>query len=109
MPSPLQAIRRYCAMCASSAQQVAECEFTDCALYPYRQGKTPRSAHYRGQAPEQFSPLRAIRRKCLDCMNGQPKEVRLCPSQDCVLWPFRFGKRPATQKRPVPLRLALPV
>ena len=41
-------------------------------------------------------PLKAIRIKCLDCSAGQPKEVRLCPSHDCALWPYRMGKRPVS-------------
>jgi len=36
----------------------------------------------------------SIRNKCLDCSGGSYKEVRLCPSTDCDLWPYRFGKRP---------------
>ena len=34
---------------------------------------------------------KAIKLKCLDCCCGQAKEVRLCPSQDCPLWNYRFG------------------
>lgn len=41
------------------------------------------------------TPLRAIRAKCLDCCCDSPKEVKLCPSQNCPLWPFRFGHNPA--------------
>ncbi len=41
-----------------------------------------------------MTPLKAIRRKCLECCCGQYKEVRLCPSKDCSLYPFRFGKNP---------------
>lgn len=44
-------------------------------------------------------PLRAIRSKCLDCSCGRAKEVELCPVTNCGLWPFRFGKRPATVAR----------
>lgn len=40
------------------------------------------------------SPLKAIRAKCLDCMCGQSVEIKLCPSEDCPLYPFRFGKNP---------------
>ena len=43
-------------------------------------------------------PLKAIRAKCLDCMCWQPMEVRLCPSPDCTLYPYRFGKRPKVGK-----------
>jgi len=38
------------------------------------------------------SPLVAIRAKCLDCMCYQANEVRLCSSDDCPLWRFRFGR-----------------
>jgi hypothetical protein len=40
------------------------------------------------------SPLKAARSKCLDCCNGSPNEVKLCPAEDCPLHPFRFGKNP---------------
>ena len=40
-----------------------------------------------------LTPLQSIRKYCLWCMNDQPLEVRLCPSDDCPLFPFRFGKR----------------
>ncbi len=39
-------------------------------------------------------PLRAIRLKCVDCSAGQPKEVRLCQSDECPLFLYRFGKNP---------------
>jgi hypothetical protein len=41
-----------------------------------------------------FSPLRAIRAKCLDCSAGQRAEVRLCPVTDCPLHRFRMGRNP---------------
>lgn len=39
------------------------------------------------------SPLRAIRANCLQC-RGSSHEVKLCPIEDCPLFPFRFGKNP---------------
>lgn len=42
------------------------------------------------------SPLRAIREKCIDCMCGYVPEVKRCPSTNCPLWIFRFGKNPTT-------------
>ncbi|MHA1329792.1 MAG: hypothetical protein ACTSR2_01825 [Candidatus Hodarchaeales archaeon] len=39
------------------------------------------------------TPLLAIRKYCLWCMNGSSKEVEQCPSKDCPLYPLRFGKR----------------
>lgn len=41
-----------------------------------------------------YTPLKAIRRKCLDCCSGQIVEVRECPVKDCTLWPYRMGHRP---------------
>lgn len=45
------------------------------------------------------NPIKAIRAKCLDCSNGSPNEVTLCPVQQCPLWPFRSGKNPYRTKR----------
>ena len=41
---------------------------------------------------KRISPLKAIRLKCLECVCWQVAEVKLCPSDDCMLWRFRFGK-----------------
>ncbi len=41
-----------------------------------------------------MTPLQAIRAKCLDCVCFQPKEVQLCPSDDCPLYEYRSGKNP---------------
>ena len=46
-----------------------------------------------------YTPLRAIRRRCLDCCCGSSQEVGLCPVHTCSLYPYRFGKRPGTVKR----------
>ena len=40
------------------------------------------------------TPIKAMRKKCLDCCAGSRKEVRECPVIDCALYPYRFGKRP---------------
>ena len=40
------------------------------------------------------TPIRAIRKKCMDCTCNQPKEIRLCTIIDCPLYPYRFGHRP---------------
>lgn len=42
-----------------------------------------------------LTPLKAIRKKCLDCSCFQPKEVKLCPMTECTLYPYRFGHNPA--------------
>ncbi len=38
------------------------------------------------------SPIKAIRKKCLDCSGGNDAEVRKCVITDCPLYPFRMGK-----------------
>ena len=43
------------------------------------------------------TPIKAMRKNCLDCCCGSRKEVRLCPSVNCALWPYRFGKRPTKE------------
>lgn len=41
-----------------------------------------------------LTPIKAIRAKCLDCMCDSAQEVRLCPCQDCPLYPYRMGRNP---------------
>lgn len=41
-----------------------------------------------------LTPMKAIRKKCLECCNGQVKEVRLCPIKSCALYEYRSGHRP---------------
>lgn len=48
--------------------------------------------------PVVYTPLKAIRKKCLDCSCYQYKEVKLCPLTNCTLWPYRMGKRPQKTK-----------
>ena len=43
--------------------------------------------------------LQAIRAKCLDCMCGSANEVKLCPSKDCSLFPFRLGHNPNIKRK----------
>lgn len=46
-----------------------------------------------------MTPLKAIRQNCLDCMCGNSEEVKKCPSENCPLFPFRFGTNPFNKKR----------
>lgn len=41
-----------------------------------------------------LTPIKAIRKKCLECCCGQRNEVRLCHIKDCALWGYRMGHRP---------------
>lgn len=45
------------------------------------------------------SPIKAIRAKCLECSNDSANEVKLCPVEQCALYPFRFGKNPYRAKK----------
>ncbi len=42
-----------------------------------------------------MTPLKSIRKNCLECSAGSAKEVRLCQIEDCSLYRFRFGKNPS--------------
>ena len=79
-----KAIRERCLNCSAwSYEEVRNCEFTDCSLYPFRSGKGRQNAKVRAKA---------IRQYCLWCAVGQRKEVTLCPCTDCPLFPYRQHK-----------------
>lgn len=40
------------------------------------------------------TPIKAIRKKCLNCCCGSNKEVRECTVIKCAIYPYRFGRRP---------------
>jgi hypothetical protein len=41
-----------------------------------------------------LTPLKAIRKNCLECSNDSSKEVKDCTITDCPLYSFRFGHNP---------------
>jgi len=41
-----------------------------------------------------LTPLKSIRKNCLECSAGSAKEVKLCQIKDCPLYRFRAGKNP---------------
>lgn len=45
-----------------------------------------------------LTPVRAIRKKCLDCCCGQITEVRQCTLKTCALYPYRMGHRPKDEE-----------
>lgn len=45
------------------------------------------------------NPMTAIRAKCIQCCNGQVKEVTLCTCTICALYPFRMGVNPHHKRR----------
>lgn len=40
------------------------------------------------------TPLKAIRKKCLECSGGDKQEVRKCFLHQCPLFPYRLGHDP---------------
>ena len=46
-----------------------------------------------------LTPLKAIRKHCLACAK-RPKDVRLCDTPDCYLFPFRMGHNDARKGIP---------
>ena len=40
------------------------------------------------------TPIKAIRKKCIDCCNGQYEEIKNCTVINCALYPYRMGRRP---------------
>lgn len=43
---------------------------------------------------EILTPIKSIRKYCLECSGGQYGEVRYCPLEKCPLYPYRLGHRP---------------
>ncbi len=41
-----------------------------------------------------LSPIKAIRKNCLECCNESPKEVKECTLENCPLFRYRLGKNP---------------
>ena len=38
-----------------------------------------------------MTPLKSIRKKCMDCTGGSTKEIRYCEHSDCDFYNNRFG------------------
>jgi hypothetical protein len=53
-----------------------------------------------------YTPLRAIRKNCIQCSGDNVAEVRLCTVEECPLFPWRFGKRPSTVIKDAKKKLA---
>ncbi len=45
-----------------------------------------------------LTPMKAIRKKCIDCCCGSKQEVKLCTCEYCPLFPFKMGHRPLDDK-----------
>ena len=52
-----------------------------------------------------LTPVKAIRKYCMWCMIGSSEEIKNCTSGDeCILFIWRYGKRPTTKKRLTPIK-----
>ena len=45
------------------------------------------------------TPVKAIRKKCIDCCNEQYKEIRNCTVINCALYAYRMDHRPDTETK----------
>ncbi|WP_158414017.1 hypothetical protein [Geoalkalibacter subterraneus] len=45
-----------------------------------------------------LTPMKAIRKKCIDCCCHSVYEPAKCTAEDCPLHPYRFGHRPKEAK-----------
>ena len=43
---------------------------------------------------QKLTPLKAIKKHCLECSGFEKKQVRECAVKDCVLFPYRLGFNP---------------
>lgn len=90
--TPLKAIRRYCVWCCANQPREADlCPATACDLHMYRLGKKFKIQSY--------SPLKAIRGRCLNCSGFSSESVKHCEFNGkkeafCALYNYRFGKNP---------------
>ena len=44
-----------------------------------------------------MTPLKSIRKYCVECSGGQYKEVKECVLTNCPLYPYRMGHNPSRQ------------
>ena len=46
-----------------------------------------------------LTPIKAIRKNCLDCSGGSVSEVRNCVIKECPLFEYRHGKNPNRKRK----------
>lgn len=54
-----------------------------------------------------LTPLKAVRRHCVDCCCGNVAEPAQCSATGCPLWLFRFGRKPTPDEREVVAEVTL--
>lgn len=45
-----------------------------------------------------LTPMKAIRKKCVECSGGSAQEVRMCTVETCPLYRYRSGHRPKDEE-----------
>lgn len=50
---------------------------------------------------KRLTPMKAIRKKCLECSGGSSNEVKMCTVKTCALYAYRSGHRPKDEEEPV--------
>ena len=45
------------------------------------------------------TPIKAIRKKCIDCTLGSLVDIRKCQDFDCPIYPYRMGIRPSEETK----------
>ena len=98
--TPARALRGRCVECVAgefgeigrctARTPTKPCDPSGCYLWPYRSGH----GVDRSRGVPIPTRLKAIRRECLNCQGGSPEGVGDCPSVNCSLYEFRFGKNP---------------
>jgi hypothetical protein len=92
--TPKEVIRVQCLACTNDQRkEVERCNgdgkilgYQVCPFHPFRLGKGRPS-------------IKIIRNFCLQCMGGSKIFVKECETEDCVLYPFRFGKNPSLARK----------
>ena len=79
--TPGDAIRKQCIECYGGVfAEVHTCDAGKmCVFHKYRLGRGRPS-------------VKIIRKFCLNCMCGSYEAVKDCTTEDCTLYPYRFGK-----------------
>lgn len=49
---------------------------------------------------KRLTPIKAIRKHCIECSGGSRYEPKNCHLRDCPLWPYRLGHRPRNEPEP---------
>jgi len=86
-------------------KEVRECGKISCNLHPYRLGTNPNRKRITTEEDlkdeKYLPPVKSIRKHCLECYSGSPKDVKLCDSPECPLYPFRLGTNPNRKSRTI--------